>query len=353
MIRFVDTRAPRLASEFQIRPLESVRTQWDTLIANQPSATLYHRAPWLEVLERAFGVRPLVATISDDEVLSAGCLLAPSGRPLRRRLVSMPYSDFCPPLAISASAQQWFLGKMATALQNQRNLEIRGVAAAPPWRVLHHFQHWTLDLCRAFSKIESAADREVRRQVRRARESGVAIERSLDIAGVDSFFRLQLESRRRLGVPSQPRRFFHAVHEAFATHGAIETWLAFHRGRYIAAVVVLRDGDVVHAKWSTRATDGPSGASHFIFMSIVQYWAQHASYLDLGRTDIRNTGLTRFKRELGAQATPLPYSYFPRIPNVASAENLTGVWATASRVWRSLPLPLVEALSNMTYRYLA
>jgi hypothetical protein len=88
-------------------------------------------------------------------------------------------------------------------------------------------------------------------------------------------------------------------------------------------------------------------------MSIAEHHAQHAGSLDFGRTDSRNRGLSRFKRELGATPTDLPYSYFPLMPTVTSAENLTGVWRTASRVWRNLPLPVARALNNVTYRYLA
>jgi hypothetical protein len=346
-------RAPQPVSEFRILPLERVRAQWDALVGSHPAATLYHRGPWLEVLNRVFSVRPSIAILGDHDAIAAGCLLAPAGLPLRRRLVSMPYSDFCSPLAAHGATEESLLEQIATAMQGQSNLELRGVAAPAPWQVLDHFRHWTLDLARPYAAIEKAADREVRRHLRRAREAGVTIERSVGIDAIDSFSRLQLASRRRLGVPSQPLRFFKTVYEIFAANRAIEVWLASHHGRHIAAVVVLRDGDVVHAKWSTRTVGGPVGASHLIFMSIAQHWAGQARLLDFGRTDIRNNGLTRFKRELGADPSPLPYSYFPRIPNVTSAENLTGAWSAASRVWRNLPLPVVQVLSSMTYRYLA
>ena len=51
------------APELQILPLERARAVWDDLAASHPEATLYHRAPWLEVLQRAYGVRPSVALL--------------------------------------------------------------------------------------------------------------------------------------------------------------------------------------------------------------------------------------------------------------------------------------------------
>lgn len=338
-------------SELRIVPLEQARAEWNALAASHPEATLYHRSPWLEVLRRAFGVRPSVAVIGDSASTTAACLLA-QGNPIRRSLISLPFSDFCPPLALSDSARVSLLSELA-ALGNMPRLELRGVAGNHPWHVAHHFQRWTLDLSRPFQAIELAADREVRRHLRRARAAGVTVECARDAEAMDFFFNLQLESRRRLGVPSQPLKLFRTVHEVFAKLDAIEVWCASHQGKRIAAVVVLRDGDVLHAKWSARVAGSPDGASHMIFMAIAEHHARRASSLDFGRTDSRNRGLSRFKRELGAFPTDLPYSYFPRRPAVTSAENLTGVWQTASRVWRNLPLPVARVLNHVTYRYLA
>jgi hypothetical protein len=338
--------------ELKILPLEQVRAEWDALTGSHPEATLYHRAPWLEVLQRAFGVRPSVAIIQDSDSIRAACLLAPSANPIRRSLISMPFSDFCPPLAVNDSARESLLSKLAV-IRNRPRLEIRGAVGNYPWHVLYHFQRWTLDLARPFQAIEKAADRETRRHLRRAREAGVSVECARGAEAMDCFFALQLESRRRLGVPSQPLKFFRTVHEVFARLDSIEVWFALHQGKRIAAVVMLRDGNELHAKWSARVAGSPDGSSHLIFMAIAEHHAQRASSLDFGRTDSRNRGLSRFKRELGASATDLPYSYFPQMPTVTSAENLTGVWQTASRVWRNLPLPVARVLNNVTYRYLA
>jgi len=344
------TLAPR--PDLRIIPLERARAEWNNLTATLPDATLYHREPWLEILRRAFGVHPSVAIIGDSSSTYAACLIARSANPIRRTLISLPFSDFCPPLAVDDSARYALLSAL-TRMPSTLRLEIRGATGSALWRVLDHFQRWTLDLSRPFQAIERAADREVRRHMRRARAAGISVECSSGIDAIETFFGLQLESRRRLGVPSQPLKFFRLVHEVFSKLDSIEVWTASHQGKPIAAVVVLRDGDMLHAKWSARTAGSPDGASHLIFMSIAEQHAERARALDFGRTDSRNHGLSRFKRELGAAASPLPYSYFPDAPNVTSAENLTGIWRTASRVWRVLPLPVSRAFNPVAYRYLA
>jgi hypothetical protein len=338
--------------DLRIVPLVEARAEWNDLVRSHPAATLYHRAPWLEVLERAFGVRPSVALLREFDWAVAGCLLARGGNPIHRTLISIPFSDFCPPLALDDRARESLLAGLA-AIESRPAIELRGVAGAHPWKVLDHFQRWTLDLSRPFDAIEKGADREIRRHLRRAREAGVSVECSRDIGAIESFFKLQLENRRRLGVPAQPLRFFRLVHEVFSKLDSIEVWFATHHGHPIAAVVVLRDGDVLHAKWSARTSAGPDGASHLVFMSIAEHHAQRAAAIDFGRTDSRNQGLARFKRQLGATPHDLPYSYFPELPSVTSAETLTGWRQTASRVYRNLPLPAARVVSSVTYRYLA
>jgi hypothetical protein len=337
--------------ELQLLPLDRARVAWAHLAASHPDATLYHRGPWLEVLRRGLGVHPLVAIIGDNNSTLAACLLARGGNPFRRALISLPFSDFSPPLAVDDSALESLISGLPSIASGSR-LELRGFAASAPWQVLSHFQRWTLDLSRPFQAIERAADREVRRHLRRASGAGVTVECSRGAEAMETFFWLQLGSRRRLGLPSQPLKFFRLVHEVFAGIDSIEVWFAVHQGVRIAAVVVLRDGDTLHAKWSARTAGGPDGASHMIFMSIAEQHAQRARALDFGRTDSRNRGLSRFKRDLGATAAALPYSYFPEMPSMTSAENLTGVWRTASGVWRNLPLPVARVLNSVTYRYL-
>ena len=94
--------------ELKIVPLEQARTEWDALTGSHPEATLYHRWPWLEVLRRAFGVRPSIAIRGDSDSTRAACLLA-QGNPIRRSLISLPFSDFCPPLAVNDSARESLL----------------------------------------------------------------------------------------------------------------------------------------------------------------------------------------------------------------------------------------------------
>lgn len=351
-----DAAAPVSGAAFEpvrIVPLEQDEHRWRELAAVHPAATLYHGAAWLEVLRRSYGFQILVAMVERGGKIAAGCLLSSSKVPFAGRFIGLPFSDCAAPLAVDGEATGAMLDGLAAAARRHASFEIRGVAAAAPWQTVDCFRQWSIDIARPFSAIERGADRNFRRQVRRALAQGITVEAGDSAAMLRRFYRLQLETRRRLGVPPQPWRFFAQVHEVFAALGALEVWIATRDGRDLAGVVVLRDRDQLYAKWSARTSHGADGASHLVFFSMLERYAGNAALLDLGRTDARNAGLMRFKEEMGAASAALPYSYFPRAPRRPSAEETDRAAGALARVWRRLPLGFTRAIGAAAYGYFA
>jgi hypothetical protein len=334
-------------------PFDQAQQRWGTFATSHPEAQLYHGAEWVEVLARAYGFRTLVATVERAGVIAAGCLMSPSKIPFAGRFIGLPFSDSAGVLSIDNDAKETLLDGLAHTKRKHATFEIRGTAAPAPWQMTDCFREWSIDTARPFSTIERGADRNFRRQVRRAMTQAIKVESGDSKALLRRFYRLQLETRRRLGVPPQPMRFFDLIHEVFTRKRALEIWLAMRDGHDLAGVVVLRSGDKLYAKWSARASQGADGASHLVFLSILEHHAGKAALLDLGRTDARNKGLMRFKEEMGATASVLPYSYFPRLPRRISAETLEGGVGSIARIWRHLPLSITRVVGATTYGFFA
>ena len=336
-----------------LQPLEQALGQWRQLVEASGNATLFHTPAWAQVLRGAYGIRVFAATNERRGKVVAGCLLARTRNPFARRVVCLPFSDSCAPLGVDEDATAALMRGLAAEPGLGGNLEIRGIKAPAPWWTVDSFEQWSIDLARPFAQIQREADRNFRRQVKRAGAGMFRIETGDSAAMMRRFFAIQLETRRRLGVPPQPLRFFSLVRNGFARSHGLEVWLASCAGRDQAAVVLLRDGPILYAKWSARAAESMAGASHLLFFSILEHHAGKATALDLGRTDARNTGLARFKAEMGAVPAPLPYSYFPRLPRRASAEDPDHATSALARAWRRLPLSLTRAIGAVAYRYLA
>jgi Acetyltransferase (GNAT) domain len=337
-----------------VRPLEQVLDQWKELIGASGKATLFHTPAWAHVLRRTYGFRPFTITLESGGKFLSGCLLSRTRNPFERRVVGLPFSDSCAPLGIGEDAIAALMRDVMAEPSVCGNLEIRGIKAPAPWQTTDWFQQWSVDLGRPFAQIQRAADRNFRRQVKHAAAASFKIETGDSADLLSRFYAIQLETRRRLGVPPQPMRFFSRVRETFTQDTCgLEVWLASSAGRDQAVVVLLRDGPKLYAKWSARTAESAPGASHLLFFAILEHHAGKAASLDLGRTDSRNAGLRRFKAEMGATSEPLPYSYLPRAPRHASAEDPDRSTGALARIWRRLPLPVTRAVGALAYGYLA
>jgi GNAT acetyltransferase-like protein len=341
-----------IEGDFSVRPFSASRGVWTRLVDSSPGATVYHSDSWLESLTRCYGVRLSLATIVHGSDVLAGCVLARSKNPLARRSISLPFSDYCQPLARDGAATNSLMEHLASDPSLRAGCEIRGVAGSSPWKTLDCFADWTLNLKRPLRLIERGLHGNFRRNLRRASRMSVQIEHGHELEHIERFYSLQLETRRHLGVPPQPLRTFKIVRDIFARLGGIEVWLASHGGTDAAALVMLRFRDRLYYKWGARRLSAPAGINHLLFWSLIEETAGKIDTLDLGRTDIRNEGLSRFKQQMGASKVPLPYAYFPKAPRHASAEVMSGARRIMSRLWRHLPLPATRVLGAAFYGFL-
>ncbi len=343
---------PVVRDGFSIARWNDALPLWRNALANLSGATLYHSERWIEALRSCYPIDLRVATLHRGGELRAACVFARSRGWLTTRLVSLPFSDSSEPLALDEQARFDFL-RALTSSNEAASFEIRGASAPSPWESIDCFWNWSLDLSRPFREIHAGFNRNVRNGVKRARREQVQIERGTDIDGISRFFRLQLETRRRLGIPPQPFRFFSSVHEQFSRNGDCEIRFATRGRRDLAGLIFLRDGDHLYYKWGARSENGPSGANHLLVVTTIEEFAGKARLLDLGRCDFRNQGLVRSKTDLGCVSKPLPYAFFPHAPRYANSEVLGQPAKLLSAIWKRLPLPVTQVLGEVMYRYMA
>ena len=325
---------------------------WRAALDRLSGATFYHCEPWIEALRSAYPLELEVATLHRKGELRAAAVLARSKGFLKTRLVSLPFSDSGEPLAIDDEAREELL--RALAVSNRADvIEVRGASGPAPWINVDCFAHWTLDLRRPFNDISAGFSRTVRSGIKRGHKDHLVIDRGTSNAYLSRYFELQLQTRRRLGIPPQPFRFFATVHEQFARRGHSEVWFATLDGRDQAGLVMLRNGDQLCYKWGARAEGCHPGANHLLVASVLEEHAGNADSMDFGRCDTRNHGLIRSKTELGCVSRALPYAFYPAAPRRVSSEVLRGPAKILSTIWKRLPLPVTRALGEALYRYMA
>jgi hypothetical protein len=264
--------------------------------------------------------------------------------------VALPFSDACPPLAIDPVAQANLLGNLQQHCVNER-FEIRGITAPPKWQSADYFLSWDLDISGSGPQLYRSLESNFRRNLVKARKSGITIEHGNAPELVDRFYRLHTVARRRLGLPCQSLRFFRILRRVFGED--IDVWLASRQGCDVGAIFLIGEGDRLYFKWSARASNETSGAVHLLAWSLVEHGAGKFYRLDLGRTDVRNEGLNRFKHGLGGHSSVLPYAFFPVAPHNLSSEVLSGRRRILADIWRRLPGPVCRGIERFAYQYLS
>ncbi len=290
-------------------PIEDPR--WEAFVDSAPHASVFHHPRWLALLREQYGYRTMACCVSDrDGRVRAGLPLAlVSSRLTGRRLVALPFSDVCPPLSADGAEHG-----LAAALDDLRaslgiELHVHGPLAGVGRPGPAYRQH----LVCLEPDVEAVQRRFTRRQalqgVRRAQREGVVVEHRTDREALASFYRLHAATRRRQGIPTQPRRFILSFAGLF-DQGLGFVSLASVGGKPIAAAVFLVFNGVLTYKYgASDARFLDRRPNNLLFMEAIRWGCEQGLHtFDLGRTDIGHDSLRAFKLMWGAEERLLQYT---------------------------------------------
>ncbi|HSR21917.1 MAG TPA: GNAT family N-acetyltransferase, partial [Candidatus Eisenbacteria bacterium] len=169
-----------------------------------------------------------------------------------------------------------------------------------------------------------------------------------------AFYRLHLLTRRRQGVPVQPRRFFDAIWRHLVAPGFGVVVLAeTPSGRTAAGAVVLAGNGTAMVKYqASDETCWELRPNHLCYWAAIR-WASETGHrrFDFGRSESRHAGLQRWKAGWGAGATPLTYAVTGRGEPAGDGRGRLG--AALGHVIRRSPTLVCRALGDLLYRYAA
>ncbi len=132
-----------------------------------------------------------------------------------------------------------------------------------------------------------------------------------DLAALDAFYALHLRTRRKLGVPTQPKRFIRRFEELFAA-GLGFVWTILEDDQPVAAAVFLTHNGTVTYKYGASDERALNKRPNNLLLAEAIRWSCEAGFhtFDFGRTEVENEGLRAFKSGWGAEEVELPYTYF-------------------------------------------
>jgi CelD/BcsL family acetyltransferase involved in cellulose biosynthesis len=340
-----------------IDPIADAR--WHEFVSRAPDAAPadpgpFHHPAWLALLARSYGYPIRACCLLDDSgAIVAGLPLALVGGALRRpRLAALPFSDHCTPLA----ADPALCDRLLTALDELRSelgvaLELRAPLDTGAQVVDSYWLHEIAlepDADAVIARFRRKS--QIMRGVRRAEREGLTVERRTDAAALAEFYGLHVGTRRRQGVPTQPRSFILRFADLF-DQGLGFVLLVRDEGQPIAAAVFLSfNGRLIYKYGASDPAALGKRPNNLLFLEAIRWGcANGMRSLDLGRTDIGHDSLRDFKLHWGAEETTLTYHELTDAEHRPSEGP--GLAGRAAPLIRRSP-PLVSRLiGEALYRY--
>lgn len=289
---------------------------WITFINQYPQATIFHHPFWINLLAACYGYRPILLALQNGEgLMTAGLPLMQVNSWLTgQRAISLPFSDFCPPLGDDQDVLSILLNKLWIWKQ-QAN--VRFIQINWPIEMSEHqvypgetfFRHIT-PLSSNPNEVTSKYKSKVRRFVQQAEKMGVISRKGDAWSDITQFYKLHILTRKRLGVPVQPLRFFRFIWEILIAKGMGFCILSYKDDQPIAGAIFLCFNRVLTYKFgASEPAYWHLRPNHQIFANAIRWGCENGYRMfDWGRTDFDDVGLRDFKLGWGSEEQVLRYS---------------------------------------------
>jgi hypothetical protein len=355
-------------SVLSVDPITDPR--WSDFIDRHPDASIFHTQEWLQAIRDTYGYEPIAFTTSTGPELANAILFCQIKSWLTgRRLVSLPFSDHCQPLAeeqdmraILSYLREQRKGEGQRYIELRPEAEHRFSGEYSGFAEKERFCLHKIDLRPDAKSIYSGFhDSCIRRKIKRSEREELTYESGRSEALLSKFRHLLLLTRRRHKLPPQPAAWFRNIVENLRDRVTIH--VASKGDIPVASILTLQYRRKLVYKYG--CSDGQfsslGGTPLLFWKAIQQAKTEGIEEFDLGRSDLDEPGLIAFKGHLGAISTQLTYY---RNPEPAINKTVEGASTSASTAlsggpsaWARealvrLPDSILSGVGEVLYRHI-
>ena len=279
------------------------------------------------------------------------------------RLISIPFATLSDPL-ISTQEDMAILFQSVMELFNELKSKYIKIGSLfshtltqnHTFSVVDVFKHHYLPLDLSLEQLKKKFHRTcVRQRISRAEKSNLETKQGKDESDLSRFYQVYCQTRKRVGRPVQPYRFFRSIWETFHPFNQIDLLLAEKEEKILAGLLLFKFKDRVSAEFAASdETYKDVSPNHYLFWKAIQM-AREEGYkiFDFGRTSSDNKSLMDFKTRWGTQVVDLPQFYFPKesIQLTDENEELKKL-RLISKICKNAPNFAQRIIGNFCYRHL-
>jgi FemAB-related protein (PEP-CTERM system-associated) len=329
----------------------------DALVRAAPQGSVFHLSGWERAVERVFRHEPrtLGAFRGADlvGVLPLFACRTPFGA---RNLISIPYGVYGGPAAEDAEAGTALVEHAVRLSEEERvgRLELRCKEdpGVPGLVGSDLYAAFVQDLPDDPEEIWTRMPKRARAEVRKAIERhGLVVSEGPWYA--DDLYELFARSKKQLGSPALPRRWYRALLEELGSDAVVH--VARVSAQPIAATMSFRFRDTFDFYYIGVTEDGNRAynVTNFLVVRLQEWCVRHGlKRFDLGRSRM-GSGPYQFKKNQGFEPTPLAYRYkLVKARELPSFNPSNPRTEGLRKTWAQLPDWMTRRLSDRLMRYL-
>jgi hypothetical protein len=330
---------------------------WDDLVLATGTASFFHSSAWARVLHESYGYKPVYfASFDGSRLVSVIPFMEIDSWLTGRRAVSLPFSDYCDAIVPDEEFSRESLGHVTELGRRARwkYVEWRSPDCVGKGTVscATFFGH-RLSLAEGSENLLMKFKSNTRRNIKTSIRKGVHVGIFNSLAGMKTFYRLHVQTRKRHGLPPQPFSFFEKIDRHVIQKNLGFIMLAAHMNRAIAGMIFVHFGN--HAVFKYGASDTrwldlrPNNA--VLWEAIKFYQREGVKDLCFGRTAPWQQGLLRFKRGWGATERSMEY-YRYDLQRQEFSKGWIQVNGFHNRVFRRCPTSLLKIAASFLYKHI-
>ncbi|MFC1505210.1 lipid II:glycine glycyltransferase FemX [Thermodesulfobacteriota bacterium] len=329
---------------------------WDDLIATNSQSTFFHTLGWSKVLCESYGYKPLYfCHIGDNTIIGLIAVAEINSRLTGKRGVSLPFSDYCPPIAINFDHFNYLFKRVREYGRKAgwNSIEIRGgkkyLKNIAPFSI---FKTHNLNLGNEPEKILSLFRNSTRRNIKKAKKVGVKITKSSSEEAIKEFYHLNCLTRKVHGIPPQPIKFFlnYYKHIILKKNGVVI--LASNSGNNIAgAVFSSNNAKAIYKYGASDLQYNDLRPNNIVMWSAIKHYIKRGfKTFSFGRTELSHSGLLQFKRGWGTYEETLKYYKYDLRKDCFVNDNIklkSSYW-----IFKKMPIPILKFVGKTLYKHI-
>lgn len=334
-------------------------SEWNALLSASSNHSFFNTSEWATVICETYKYTPRYVTlIEDNKLLVMLPFMEINSMLTGKRGVSLPFSDSCEPIisnAVNFSDLLAYLFDFAKT-SGWKSIELRSGKRYFGDSIPQYDRHYSygLNLDSSEDCIYSKFRNSTKRNIKKAIKEGVKTEISYSQEAVDIFYNLHCLTRKRHGVPPQPKAFFKNIYRFIISDKKGCVIIASHCGRPIAAAVYFYFGENAIYKFGASDLDYQYlRANNLVMWTAISNFARQKDiiYLDMGRTAIDNSGLQQFKSGWGTVKHELCYYKYDINQNeyVTSKYNSDPIY---QKIFNTMPICMLRKIGSLAYKHI-